>query len=663
MSGPTPLHRGYRLLSRLLALPVLAWLWWRGRKEPGYRRNFGQRLGYIDVHPASMGCILIQAASVGEVQAARPLIEALRKRWSDHGLMVSTHTPTGAATLHSHFGGAIAHTFSPLDTPGACARFLDRLQPRALVLMEREIWPEMLLQCRRRAIPVLLVNARLSEHSLRLYQRWSGLMAPVWPQLALVAAADAASMERLARLGIRPDRLVETGNLKFDVPPPVLSPDLPTPLQNRALIVAGSTHEAEEAALLSAWPAWHARHPNTLLVLVPRHPQRFPAVAERLQQQGISHVRHSLGQAVEPGTSVLLADTMGELPRWYAAAAACFIGGTLQPVGGHNPLEALAAGKPVLFGPYTRNAQTLFEAIEQTGAGQRVATATECLDAVEHWLTEPQQATRMAGAATAFMALHRGATERCLQALEPWLGRPPAPVAVSRHGESTHWYDPSRIADPAPDGFDPPAQPSEDAALATGSGRGQAHRVIRSGAEAVLRHYRRGGLVARFSEDKYWNTPPSTSRAMQEFALLRLMRSWNLPVPEPLAARHFPVGWAYSADILVALIPQSRNVAQCLTDRRLAPEEWRALGGAIRSLHDRQVFHSDLNCHNLLLDAAGGAWVVDFDRCDRRGGDDWKTRNLERLLRSLRKEHGRRPGFQWHEADWPHLLAGYETAH
>ncbi|MCU0761881.1 MAG: 3-deoxy-D-manno-octulosonic acid kinase [Hydrogenophaga sp.] len=659
MTGPSALHRGYRLLSRLLALPVLAWLWWRGRKEPGYRSNFPQRLGFLEVHPASMGCVLIQAASVGEVQAARPLIEALRKEWPDHGLVVSTHTPTGAATLHSHFNGAIAHTYSPLDTPGACARFLDRLQPRMLVLMEREIWPEMLLQCRQRAIPVVLVNARLSEHSLRLYQRWSGLVAPIWKQLALVAAADAASLDRLAQLGIPGGRLVETGNLKFDTPPHTADQALPAALQDRTLFVAGSTHEAEEAALLAAWPAWQLRHPKALLVLVPRHPQRFQAVADRLQQMGIAHARHSLGAPVHAATSVLLADTMGELPHWYGAASACFIGGTLQPVGGHNPLEALALGKPVLFGPHTRNAQTLFEAIESAGAGRRVASVSELLAVVEQWLGQPDRPAAMAAAAASFMALHRGATQRCLQALKPWLGQPPAPVAVGHLAGKTHWYDPSLLGHLDPDDFEPPQQPSADATMATGSGRGQAHRVRPNGVDAVLRHYRRGGLVARISQDKYWNQGAAASRAMQEYALLRTMRTWNLPVPEPLAARHVPTGWRYSADILVGLIPDSRNVAQCLSQRRLGAGEWQTLGAAIRRLHDRQVFHADLNCHNLLLDGAGRAWVVDFDRCDRRAGEEWKTRNLERLLRSLRKEHSRRPGFQWQESDWLLLLSGY----
>lgn len=657
------MHRGYRVLGRLLTLPLLAWLWWRGRKEPGYRHRMSERLGFVHPHPASSGCILIQAASVGEVQAARPLIQALREHWPDHALMVSTHTPTGAATLRAHWGDAIAHVFSPLDTPGACSRFLDRLQPRMLVLLERELWPELLLQCRQRAIPVVLVNARLSEHSLRLYQRWPGLMAPIWSQLSLVAAADSASMGRLRELGIPPERLVNTGNLKFDTPPP--SPDAqPEPpwLGGRTVIVAGSTHELEEATLLAAWPAWQARHPEALLILVPRHPQRFDTVATRLEKLGVVYVRHSLGESPSPQTQVLLGDTMGELTRWYRLSTVCFIGGTLAPVGGHNPLEALALGKPVLFGPHIRNAQTLFEAIEAAGAGQRVASAGELLATAEAWIADVNGLSQKALRATEFMRLHQGATQRCMQSLVPLLGRPPAPLQCTTVQRETFWFDASRMPDIQPAQFVPPPTHSARDTLATGSGRGQAFLVNTAGNQAVLRHYRRGGLIARFSEDKYWRRPAHHSRAMREFALLRFMRSWGLPVPVPLAARHNPSGWFYQADILVELIPDSQNVAQRLSQRPVEPMEWQALGGAVRQLHNHQIYHADLNCHNLLLDTRGQAWVVDFDRCEIRPGAPWKDANLARLLRSLHKEKSKRPVFHWDDTDWAHLLQGYHAA-
>jgi 3-deoxy-D-manno-octulosonic-acid transferase len=225
----------------------------------------------------------------------------------------------------------------------------------------------------------------------------------------------------------------------------------------------------------------------------------------------------------------------------------------------------------------------------------------------------------------------------------------------------TLWLDASRLPHIHPEQFTPPPAHSAQGVLATGSGRGQAHRVNIAGNQAVLRHYRRGGLIARFSEDQYWQKPAGHSRAMREFALLRFMRSWGLPVPVPLAARHNPSGWFYRADILVELIPDSENVAQCLSQRPLEPIEWQTLGQAIRQLHDRQIFHADLNCHNLLLDAKGLAWVVDFDRCEIRPGTQWKDANLARLQRSLRKEKGKRPVFHWDDAEWVHLTHGYHT--
>jgi 3-deoxy-D-manno-octulosonic-acid transferase len=197
--------------------------------------------------------------------------------------------------------------------------------------------------------------------------------------------------------------------------------------------------------------------------------------------------------------------------------------------------------------------------------------------------------------------------------------------------------------------------------MATGSGRGQALLINEGGRGYVLRHYRRGGLMARLSDDRFWRAAPHESRAMREFSLLRLMRSWQLPVPEPVAASHQPRGLLfYQADILVGLIPDSANVVQLLQQRELAPSEWNALGHAIRRLHERQVYHADLNAHNLLLDGAGQAWVVDFDKCDVRPGGDWKPRNLERLLRSLRKEAARVAPYHWTEADWESLIAGYQ---
>lgn len=662
--SPVPLPlRVYRLVGRALAVPLLGWLWWRGRREPGYRQHLRHRLGFVPVEPESLGCIWIHAASVGEVQAAEPLLHALLQEWPLHAIVVSTQTPTGARALHAHWGDQLRHVYAPIDTPGAVARFLSRLQPRLLILVERELWPEWLHQCRSNAVPVALVNARLSERSARSYRRWSALMRPVWSQLT-VAAADAASAARLRELGVPAPRLHETGNLKFDVAVPAARVALPPGLRERTLVVAGSTHEGDETAWLEAWAELAPAHPDWLLVLAPRHPQRFDEVDRRLQQSGMTHVRRSSGQSVEPRTQVLLIDAMGGLMHWYQHAALCFVGGTLAPVGGHNPLEPMSVGQPVLFGPHTHNAAPLFDEIVQTGAGECVHDARELAAAVQRWLMQPQVWQRRADDARALIARNQGASARTLAVVRP-LWKPAhthniARVQTSTDAGRTCWFDPHHLSQVSAQTFNPAAHAS-GTALATGSGRGPALLIQQDGHGYVLRHYRRGGLVARLSDDRFWHAAPHNSRAMREFTLLRLMRSWQLPVPEPIAASHRPRGlFFYEADILVGLIPDSANVVQWLQRRALVETEWQALGHAIRRLHGRQVFHSDLNAHNLLLDGAGQAWVVDFDKCAVRPGEHWKPRNLDRLLRSLRKEAGRVTPYHWSETDWAHLLAGYQ---
>lgn len=657
---------GYGLLSLALAPALLGWLWWRGRREPGYRQNLKQRLGFIDIDPESFGCIWLHAASVGEMQAAQPLIKALLEEWPAHALVVSTQTPTGAAALRAVWGDRLRHVYAPLDTPGASARFLERLQPQLLILMERELWPGWLNECLRRLVPVALVNARLTERSCQSYQRWRAIMKPVWAQLT-VAAADAASAERFAKLGVSPSHISQTGNLKFDVKPPEAVAELRADLKGRTLVVAGSTHEADEAAWLDAWNQLAPRHPGWLLVLVPRHPQRFDAVAQSLKARGMPFARISAEDAVTPQTQALLVDRMGELMHWYGHAALCFVGGTLAPIGGHNPLEPLAVGKPILFGPHTHNAAAMFDEIERMEAGLKVHSAQELVNATDDWLTHPEALLARAAAARALLLRYQGATERTLAVLRPMRtsgGELPSRVTESCFEGQTFWRDPDQLAEVSAASFEA-ASHANAFTLATGSGRGQAHCVQAptGSGQFVLRHYRRGGLMAKVSHDRFWRTVPHQSRAMQEFSLLRLMRSWGLPVPRPIAARHDPQGLFYRADILVEMIPGSRNVAQLLGERSLGEAEWRALGQAIRQMHDRQVFHSDLNCHNLLLDDAGRAWVVDFDKCGVRGGEDWKMQNLERLLRSLRKESKRVKSFEWNEKDWEHLIYGYSDSH
>ncbi len=661
----TPAHRVYRLLASLLWPLAMAWLWWRGRREPLYAQNLRERLGYCDAPAEAVSGILIHAASVGEVQAARPLIAALRQDWPTHSLTVSTVTPTGMQTLRDRFGSGVRHTYVPLDTAGATARFLDRLRPRLLVLMEREIWPELLWQCTLRCIPVVVVNARLSERSARSYRRWHRLFGPVWPRLSLVLAADADSAARYAGLGVPAERCLNLGNLKFDLAldTDTLAGDREVSLAGRQVVVAGSTHAADEEALMAIWPSLWQACPSLLLVLVPRHPQRFDDVARQLERSGLPFVRRSLGQQATSETAVWLGDTMGELLNWYRQADLCFIGGSLAPIGGHNPLEAMAFGKPVLFGPHTQNFEPLYETIAASGAGVRVPDAGALTDQVRRACRDAAPFLNMGCHGQALVRQHQGATRRTLDAMAPLqAGHVPdalGPIRETATGGVHIWFDPVLAPGLQSADFDPARNASRGQPMATGSGRGQVHVIGLGDTSVVLRHYRRGGLMARLSRDRFFGSDLWRSRAMREFLLLRLMRSWGLPVPVPVAARCVSVGWTYRADIMVQTIPRALNLVQCLACGPLAPTSWIAFGQAIRRLHDHQVFHADLNAHNVLLDDAGKAWIVDFDKCELRPGEDWKQANLQRLLRSLRKEKDKQTALHWDDADWQQLLTAY----
>jgi 3-deoxy-D-manno-octulosonic-acid transferase len=661
-------HRAYRLALRILLPAWLAALWWLGRKQSAYREGLHERMGLIEVQPNALGGVLVHATSVGEMQAAQALLKALLQRLPQGGLTVSCQTPTGADTFAAMQLSGVRRVYWPIDAKGCVSRFLDRLQPRLVILLEREIWPEMMAQCRERAISVAIVNARLAPDSERSYQRMARLMKPIWTRLAVVAAADEASARRYRALGVPPDRVTVTGNIKFDAPdsatPRALARLPPMPnLSGHQVLVAGSTHEVEEQGLLDAWPAFHARHPDSLLVLVPRHPQRFEAVAKALEQRKLPFIRRSLGQAMQAHTQIILGDTMGELPAWYSRGQVCFIGGSVAPIGGHNALEALSLGKPVLFGPHTHNFEALYQEVRASQAGQMVHDATQVFDYANKWLGDTAAWQAMSQAAAALFARNQGACVRSLQALEPLLPLAHAPsqaIASLDGGDRSIWWDAAHFDSLSPEHFTAARWNSE--AIVNDSGRGKVHRFAHQGRQYLLRHYRRGGLAAKLAQDSFWRQPTQQSRAMKELIMLRVLRGWNLPVPLAVAVQQARGPLRYRADIVLAWIEGSRNLVQLLRERALSPSEWSTVGQAVGLIHQHQAFHADLNAHNLLLDDKGLAWVVDFDKCYFRGGEEWKARNLARLLRSLRKESSKFAGFQWQESDWQLFLNGYHSS-
>ncbi|HEX8785275.1 MAG TPA: lipid IV(A) 3-deoxy-D-manno-octulosonic acid transferase [Telluria sp.] len=405
-----------------LALPlVLGRLWWRGRQEPGYRRNLGERLGFYGPRLDQRMTIMVHAVSVGETRAAEPLVEALLSAYPQCRILLTHMTPTGRATgraLFGKHGERVVQSFLPYDTGFMIKRFLGHFAPRVCILMETEVWPNLIHGCAAQGVPVALVNARLSERSLRRGRRLGGLMTDAARAISLVAAQTEADAARIASLGA--PRVAVTGSIKFDVVPAPGALEIGAMLRvrfaDRPVLLCASTREGEEALILDAYRALAERPAGMLLVLVPRHPQRFDEVARMVEERGLSLARRStLPERVD--AEVLLGDSMGEMFAYYAACDCAFIGGSLLPLGGQNLIEACALGKPVLVGEHTFNFLLATEEAVAAGAALRVTDADALLRAAVALLDDEARRSAMGAQASAFAGRHRGATVRTVELL------------------------------------------------------------------------------------------------------------------------------------------------------------------------------------------------------------------------------------------------------
>ncbi len=413
-----------RLLYSLLFYLAMPLIWlrllWRARKQPEYLQQLGERHGfYAPCLPRPL--IWLHAVSVGETRAAEPLIESLLHAYPEHRMLLTHMTPTGRATGHellARYPGRLLQAYLPYDLPDACGRFLDHFQPQLGLLMETELWPNLIEAARRRDLPIALINARLSVRSQRGYARLRGLIEPALASLSIIAAQTAADGERLQQLGARQINIC--GNLKFDVTP---APDKlqlggrwRQALGSRAIWLAASTREGEEALILDAFAAM--RVPELLLLLVPRHPQRFAEVAELIGERRLGFCRRSTGELPSRETQVWLGDSMGEMAAYYALADLALIGGTLLPFGGQNLIEAAACGCPALLGPHGFNfAQASQDAIACGAARQIVDAAQAALTAAELF-QHRAELLAMRTAARNFSQAHRGATARTLALIQ-----------------------------------------------------------------------------------------------------------------------------------------------------------------------------------------------------------------------------------------------------
>jgi 3-deoxy-D-manno-octulosonic-acid transferase len=422
--------RPFYTLMWWLALPlVLGRLWWRGRKEPGYRRHWSERLGLYGRRAANDGplTIWVHAVSVGETRASEPLVDALLKRYPQARIVLTCMTPTGRATGKSVFGkhGArVVQSYLPYDMPGLVRRFIKHFQPRLCVLMETEVWPNLIYQCNRQDVPVALANARLSERSLRKGMRFGGLMRDAAQGIGYVAAQTEADAQRIRTLGVA--NVGVTGSIKFDVVVPQAALDTGAQLRRqfgpRPVFLCASTREGEEGMILDAFERARASlPPDVLLLIVPRHPQRFDEVEAMIAQRGLPVLRRSAlsapGADVPPETAVVLGDSMGEMFAYYTACDLAFIGGSLQPLGGQNLIEPAALGKPILVGQHTFNFAQATEDCLQEGGAARVSGADALIAEAARLLADDAARQAMGQQALVFANRHRGATARTLDLL------------------------------------------------------------------------------------------------------------------------------------------------------------------------------------------------------------------------------------------------------
>jgi len=412
------MSRFFYSLALYLLLPFTPLkLLWRGVKQPEYRQHLFERYAFYQGTP-QQPLIWLHCVSLGETRAATPLVQALMQRHPQHRILLTHATPTGREACEQLFGDQVDRVYLPYDTPDAVARFLNHFRPSIGLLMETELWFNLIAGCKARNIPILLVNARLSAKSARGYAKVANLTCEGLSNLTAIAAQTVQDAERLMALGAR--EVSVCGNLKFDVKPPEEARERGLYLRNllgkhRPVFLAASTRDGEEVLILDA--VQQLNIPNLLTVIVPRHPQRFDEVAELLKKRDIAYCRRSeLSQgnvaADIPSSSVILGDSMGEMFTYYAACDVAFIGGSLLPLGGQNLIEASAMGKPVLIGPHTFNFEQATEQAVAKCAAWRVQNVDELVAALQKLLSDSDMQARMAEAAVKFSQSATGATER-----------------------------------------------------------------------------------------------------------------------------------------------------------------------------------------------------------------------------------------------------------
>ncbi|HRQ64670.1 MAG TPA: lipid IV(A) 3-deoxy-D-manno-octulosonic acid transferase [Xanthomonadaceae bacterium] len=428
---PRPLMRALYTFTMYVLTPVILWrLALRGLRYRDYFLRWKERFAYFP-DPGIRDSIWVHAVSVGEFNAAVPLIEVLMEHYPETPLVVTTVTPTGSERVRRHFGDRVFHVYLPYDLPGSIRRFIDRTGPRMAVIMETEIWPNLFFECHRHGVPVLMANARLSERSLRGYGPIRPLARTAIRTVAAVIAQSESDAERFRELGADEAHLSVAGNLKFDMDVPGTLPEQGAALRQqwgpqRPVWIAGSTHEPEELPVMRAHARVLARFPDALLIVAPRHPERFRPVQQLCKSLGFRTSLRSEDQLPHGDHQVFVLDSIGELLRFYAASDVAFVGGSLAPVGGHNVLEAAALGVPVLIGPHTFNFAEVSSNLIAAEGARRIDDDAALGAAVLDLLGDSAARTHMGLAGQRAFERERGAVDRIVEAIESILDRRPA---------------------------------------------------------------------------------------------------------------------------------------------------------------------------------------------------------------------------------------------
>lgn len=415
----------YSCLLYFLTPFVLARLCLRGWKAPAYLRRWGERFGFYPVE-AEKGAIWFHAVSVGEAEAAFPLVRAVQERFPGQSILLTTTTPTGSARVASVLGRAVAHVYLPYDLPCCVRRFLTHFQPLAGVIMETEIWPNLFHHCGQRKIPLAIVNARLSEKSALGYQKVSSFVQRTLSHVSLLAAQTQQDAERFMSLGMDPRTIHVTGSIKFDMELPASLPQEAGEMrqkcfQRRLVWLCASTHPGEDEQLLWVFKNLKRQFPTLLLILAPRHPERSNKIASLCKEAGLPLVKRTDRRRCDSHTDVFLLNTLGELKLFYAASDIAFVGGSLVPTGGHNIIEPAAAGIPVLYGPHMFNFSAIARSLKKTGAAVQIADSGELGQCLGALLKDEKRRAEMGARGRSFVAQNQGALAELMRLLEPFM--------------------------------------------------------------------------------------------------------------------------------------------------------------------------------------------------------------------------------------------------